>query len=212
MNNNKNAAAGGRRCVAFGAALLAGLARVELGVGLNSLAGLQVDVGECVKLESPGERLDCYERQVKRAQTAPAAPAAAAPPPPLAPRHRGRRAAAPRAARLRLRVPRQRGTSASRMRVSRAARLPAGPPLSGTITALREIVPNRWLDHARQRPGLAADLRRGRIRCRSANASRFAQRRASQQLSALGRRRERRHSSRAGALTCDSGARCRNSR
>jgi hypothetical protein len=40
---------------------------------------LTVDVGDCVKLKSPAERFECYERQVDAAETKrPAAPATAA--------------------------------------------------------------------------------------------------------------------------------------
>jgi len=43
---------------------------------------LTVDVGDCVKLKSPAERFECYERQVDAAETkSPAAPPAPAPAP-----------------------------------------------------------------------------------------------------------------------------------
>lgn len=131
MNNNKDGAAVGRSVLTFAAVFCTGLALSSSALG-QSNDSLNVDVGECVKLESPGERLDCYERQVKRAQTAPAAPAAAAPPPVAAPPPAAPSAQPPRSARV----------EDARVANGTPSREPAR---SGTITALREIVPNRWL-------------------------------------------------------------------
>jgi hypothetical protein len=136
MNNNKDGAVVGRSTLTF-ATLLAGLV-VASSASAQRSESLIVDVGECVKLESPGERLDCYERQVKRAQAAPAASAAAAPQPaPAAPS-----AAAPSAAAPSAQPQRNVRVEDARVANGTPSREPA---LSGTISALREIVPNRWL-------------------------------------------------------------------
>jgi hypothetical protein len=144
MDNNKNAAAAGRASLVFGAALLASLVVSGLAFGQQP-GGLRVDVGECVKLESPGERLDCYERQVKRAQTAPVAPPPAVVPPP--PAAAPPSVAAPRAAAPAPAAPSAPAARDVRVEDARVANDPpsSGPALRGTITALRETVPNRWL-------------------------------------------------------------------
>jgi hypothetical protein len=83
MNNHIEAAAT-RRDAAFLVSIVAGLLlpRALLGQPPESL---NVDVAECVKLESPGARLDCFEAQVQRARAgAPATPPAAAQSPPAA--------------------------------------------------------------------------------------------------------------------------------
>jgi hypothetical protein len=161
MNDKTVAAAAGRGQIAL---LILVAACAVPGVGLSQQTpSLMVDVGPCVGLQSPGERLDCYERQVQRAraQPAPAAapappaaspPAAAAPPSTAAPPAAAARvppAAAPQAA-----PPVARNDDGNRQtrRDARVeeARIAAGAEsegdkLEGTITALRERVPNAWL-------------------------------------------------------------------
>jgi pyruvate/2-oxoglutarate dehydrogenase complex dihydrolipoamide acyltransferase (E2) component len=152
MNNNKNVAAARHAIVVCGAALVAGLAVPSSAFGQQP-DGLEVDVAECVKLQSPGERLDCYERQVQRAQAARAAPGTAAPPPPAPPAvlqppapapppTAAPRAAAPAAAAPS--APAERNVRAEDARVANGDSADS-PALTGTIVALREIVPNRWL-------------------------------------------------------------------
>jgi hypothetical protein len=153
MSNNKNAAAVGRAFGICGAALVAGV--VVSGSALGQQPdGLEVDVAECVKLQSPGERLDCYERQVQRAQAARAAPPAAAAPPPAPPAVLQPPAAAPPAvAAPRAAAPAPAAPSAPsapaegdvRVEEARGGASSDNPALTGTIVALREIVPNRWL-------------------------------------------------------------------
>jgi hypothetical protein len=87
MDNNKTRAVVRRRSVAVAAAIFAVLAVPAATLGQQP-ESVVVDVGSCVKLTSPGERLDCYEEQVQRARAAaPVSPAppAAQPPPAAAP-------------------------------------------------------------------------------------------------------------------------------
>jgi hypothetical protein len=160
--NDRNGAAN-RRSIAAAAVVLTGLfASSALAQGAESLI---VDVGACVNLQSPGERLDCYEEQVARARTrpqtppsqartpapaaqAPAAappaaqpPAAAAAPPPAAPA-----AAAPSAEREASAGRRGRAddTQAEDARVQPGTSAATGT-VESAISALRETVPNAWL-------------------------------------------------------------------
>jgi hypothetical protein len=158
MNSNRDTAAVGRYTV-IAATILAGLSVSGPALGQQS-ESVTVDVGECVKLQSPGERLDCYEAQVQRAQQSqqaqpPAAPAPAAsspaparaptasPPPavataPAAPAP----AASPPAAQ-----PSRREVRVENARVANRGDSSAadGAAHTGTITALRERLPNSWL-------------------------------------------------------------------
>jgi hypothetical protein len=149
MNNNTDAAAVSRRRMAVAAAILAGLAVPGAVLGQQP-ESVTVDVGACVNLESPGERLDCYEEQVKRARAqAPLpspAPAATAPPARAAP------AAAPPAAPPPAAAPPASPSAPAGERQVRVenARVPNGGSsdelkLEGTIAALRETVPNAWV-------------------------------------------------------------------
>ena len=171
MNDNIGTAARGRWPMTIAAAFLAG-------PGLSSMAlsqqsdSVTVDVGECVKLKSPGERLDCYEAQVQRAQQGQpaAAPPAAVPPPPAAPPPAtARTPAAPPPAAARepaapppavatapaapaptaspAAEPSRRQVRIENARVANRGNSDAadGAAHTGTITALRERLPNSWL-------------------------------------------------------------------
>ena len=122
---------------------------------------VKIDVGDCVKLKSPGERLDCYERQVNAAEAQKAAtPATPAPPaqspgPSPAPTSTAPAAAAVPAAGAAAaaasspaasappsapaRPPQTHGSSSSKSEKA----LP--PDIVATITALRTMEPNTWL-------------------------------------------------------------------
>jgi hypothetical protein len=84
MNNNKDSTAAGRRGAGITAAILASLLVPGAAWGQQPQSVL-VDVGPCVNLVSPGERLDCYEEQVARARAQTPAPAQAAPAPSVTP-------------------------------------------------------------------------------------------------------------------------------
>lgn len=96
-----------------------------------------IDVSDCVDLKSPGERLDCFEREVEaqrrpvppagRASPAPAPPAPAAPAP-------AQREAVP--------APAPVANEPGRGRGRRAEALPA--EIVAKVTELRETVPNAW--------------------------------------------------------------------
>lgn len=66
------------------AATLAGAAAIHAAAAQAPAETVSVDVSECVKLTTPEERLDCFEKQVQSSRTNPAAPGATstAPPPP----------------------------------------------------------------------------------------------------------------------------------
>jgi hypothetical protein len=89
MNNYIEAAPTRRRAV-LAVSVVAGLLLPSALLGQQP-ESLNVDVAQCVKLESPGARLDCFEEQVQRARAdapvpapAPATPPAAAQSPPAA--------------------------------------------------------------------------------------------------------------------------------
>lgn len=128
MNNNTGAAAVGRRGIAVAAAILAGLAAPGAVVG-QPPESVIVDVGACVNLRSPGERLDCYEAQVERARAQP--PAAAAPSPAAPSASPG----APATERL---------DRVENVRVANSE-TSNGADFEAVITALRETVPNAWV-------------------------------------------------------------------
>jgi hypothetical protein len=130
-----------------------------------------VDVGACVSLKSPGERLDCYEEQVQRARAqaaaSPAPPAALPPaalPPAAAPPAATPPAAASSAVTPQAPVPQAVAApapaapsaspaaerSGRRVRVENARVSSEGSSgeaneFEGVITALRETVPNAWV-------------------------------------------------------------------
>jgi pyruvate/2-oxoglutarate dehydrogenase complex dihydrolipoamide acyltransferase (E2) component len=166
-NKNMQAAIVGHRGIGAATAILA--LAVSSAVSSQQPESLLVDVGACVDLQSPGERLDCYEEQVARARSrapAPArdpgaqAPAAAAPttPPPTAPPAAAARtvpapAAAPPSAAApsaRREAPAERPARGENAQVE-DARIPAGTSsldggtVESTISALRETVPNAWM-------------------------------------------------------------------
>jgi hypothetical protein len=148
-NKNMRTAIVGHRSIGAATAILA--LAVSSAVSSQQPESLIVDVGVCVDLQSPGERLDCYEEQVARARSrAPAprdpgaqAPAAAAPttPPPTAP---------PAAAARTVPAPAERPARGENAQVE-DARVTAGTPsldggtVESTIAALRETVPNSWM-------------------------------------------------------------------
>jgi hypothetical protein len=107
--------------------------------------GVTIDVSDCVELEKPGERLDCFERQLEAQRQAAPAPTAASPAPaPTAPAptasapapERARTAAAPDAVET-IRTPRGR-------RARQEAAEAPGREIVAVVTALRETVPNTW--------------------------------------------------------------------
>jgi len=118
--------------------------------------GVTIEVGECVKLASPGERLDCYERQVNAAgaRTVPptAPPASAAPsaspdlPPAAAPPAAAAAAAAPAAVAQPAAAPAVVAQPAAAPAATESLPAKTRPPeVTGTITALRKAQPNSWV-------------------------------------------------------------------
>jgi hypothetical protein len=119
---------------------------------------VMIDVSSCVDLEKPGERLDCFERQLEaqrrleaqrqaapaasRTEQAPAAPAPAArtAPAPVTPAPAPAREAAPTATPTPSAVETIRGPR----RRQQEAEAPAREILA-VVTDLRETVPNTWL-------------------------------------------------------------------
>jgi hypothetical protein len=102
---------------------------------------LTVEVGQCVDLPTPEQRLACFEAQVEAARSAPAAPAPAAQgnPSPAAPAAAGAAAgtAAAAATTTTVTVPPDTG---------RRDRDDEDPPdIVASVTALRETVPNAQL-------------------------------------------------------------------
>ena len=112
--------------------------------------GLAVEVGDCVKLQSPAERFECYEKQVDAAQRERAEPGAVVTPPaPAAAAPAAAAAAAPAAA-----APAAAPASAA----ATAVVLQAEPTeFAGTISALREIEPRNYLITLDNGQGLAPD-------------------------------------------------------
>ena len=138
------------------AAITGGLAGVQPALAQDS-DRLAVDLGECVDLQSPEERFECYENRVEAARRE---PSDAAPPPEPQSRSeaRPRAPAAP--------APQGDRPSAGSARAQSAPRQDAAPAprnaqrsdsdearedaeerteLIGTIAALRETVPNSYL-------------------------------------------------------------------
>jgi hypothetical protein len=161
MNNNKITAAVGRTRIAAAVAILAALAAPGATLGQQPESVI-VDVGACVNLKSPGERLDCYEEQVQRARAqasvSPPPPPAAVPPAVTLPAAAPPAAASPAAAPQVVAVPVPAAPSASpgaqasgrRVRVENARVASGGSSddseqYEGVITALRETVPNAWV-------------------------------------------------------------------
>ena len=174
MNNNKAAAAVGRGRIAAAAVILAALAVASPTLGQQAESVI-VDVGACVKLSSPGERLDCYEEEVQRAQArAPVSPAPPAPVPPAvapsaaaappvaapvtappatappAPAPQAVAAPAPAAPTASPGAPageRRVRVESARVRRGESSRESSGESdtFEGVITALRETVPNAWV-------------------------------------------------------------------
>jgi len=103
--------------VALTAAIVGGVGiQAGLAQGADSVT---IDVGECVNLQSPEERFACYERNVKAASSAPAA------------------------------VPPAGAREADSDAAPAPAPAPSGEPdpqeFVGTVTALRETVPNSYV-------------------------------------------------------------------
>src|SRR5215469_10399821 len=63
-----------RGYVAPTAAIALCLLGLRVACGQDAAPSVIIDVGDCVSLKSPGERLDCYERHVEAAKHAAAAP------------------------------------------------------------------------------------------------------------------------------------------
>ncbi len=119
-----------------------------------------IDVGDCVSLKSPGERLDCYERHVeaakRRSETSPApTPEASAAPTPA---EGGATSPSPASAP----TPAAPATAPSALAAGAAVAAPAvatvhaptpqtappvaqPPEIAATVTELHETVPNAWL-------------------------------------------------------------------
>ena len=133
------------------AVVTAGLVLVPAAQG-QPADNVTIDVSGCVALEKPGERLDCFERQLEAerqraaaASRSPAAPApaasapvvpASAPPAPASPPREAARTAAPAPA------------AVETLRGRRGREEPAEQPnreLVAVVTELRETVPNTWL-------------------------------------------------------------------
>jgi hypothetical protein len=106
-----------------------------------------IDVGSCVNLEKPGERLDCFERQLEaQGQTAPeasrtgqtpATPARTAPSPAATPAPA--REAAPTATATPDAV-----ESIRERRTRREEAAAPGREITAVVTDLRESIPNTW--------------------------------------------------------------------
>ena len=104
-----------------------------------------IDVGDCVKLKSPGERLDCYERQVSAAEAKKAA-AAAAPAPAAAPPAPRPAVPPPTAAAAAAVAPAAVATANAETHPTSPAGTSGQPgEVVATIKELRETVPNAWL-------------------------------------------------------------------
>ena len=103
-----------------------------------------VEVGECVNLQSPEERFACYERQVDAARTARA---------PL--RRASNTAASDSVTDAR---PARGGNAAPRRQ--RRAEATEPQEFVATVTGVRRDRAEQLRDHARQRSGLAPDVRR----------------------------------------------------
>jgi hypothetical protein len=151
-----------RRSVSFAASARTAVALAVFGSGVHSVLAqdnVTIDARQCQKLESPADRLECYERQVNAAapQTQAGAPASPAPqaPAPAAP---AARSAAPSVA----------AATAPPVASTQAAPSNASPPATsgpathssaektpdnttaqseivGTVTALSRTVPDAWL-------------------------------------------------------------------
>ena len=110
--------------------------------------GVTIDVGDCVKLTSPGERFDCYERQVNAADAKKAAtpPAASSAPSPVPMAAAGAAAVAP-AAVSPTAVPSAPATAKPETQSSSSGKSERDvpPDIVATISELRETVPNSWL-------------------------------------------------------------------
>lgn len=159
-----------KRSVSFAASARAAVALAVLGSGAHSVLAqdnVTIDARQCQKLESPADRLECYERQVNAASPhtqsgAPATPAPQAPAPAAPPASAARSAAPPAAAATAAPVASAHATPATPPNASPAA--PSAPAThssaeknSGSgnttapseivakVTALSRTVPDAWL-------------------------------------------------------------------
>jgi hypothetical protein len=142
---------GKRRCEERCLAVACAAAALALGPparGQES-GGVTIDVSDCVELEKPGERLDCFERQLEaQRQAAPAADAGGSPS--AAAGAPASTAASPAPARdsARSAIPAPDAVETVRDPRGRRARQEAaeapGREIVAVVTELRETVPNTW--------------------------------------------------------------------
>jgi hypothetical protein len=163
MNNNYSPTCKLRLAGTIAVALLAGLGLAP--AAAQQPAPVTIEVSRCVDLKAPGERLDCFEREVaaQRSAAPPAQPAPAAAPPgaappapttPAATAPAARPAAAPPVAEPRqetIRAATPAPPTVNERRSSRtdsreqAAAARAALAFTATVTELRETVPNTYL-------------------------------------------------------------------
>jgi hypothetical protein len=131
------------------AVVAAGLVVLQPAIQGQEPDNVTIDVSDCVALEKPGERLDCFERQLEaQRRAAPAtnstAPARAAPAPaapaPTTPASPAPTAAARETARTAISAP----DAVEEIRGRRGREEPAGREIVAVVTELRETVPNTW--------------------------------------------------------------------
>jgi hypothetical protein len=144
---------GKRRCEERCLAVACAAAALALGPPARGQepGAITIDVSDCVELEKPGERLDCFERQLEgRRQSTPAADAGGSPsaaasaPAPTAPAP----APAPTREAARTAIPAPDAVETIREPRGRRARQEAaeapGREIVAVVTELRETVPNTW--------------------------------------------------------------------
>ena len=161
MRKRVMSAANGRAAIAL-TAVVVGLCGIQSVLAQGSVT---IDVGDCIKLKSPEERLACYERQVDAAAPQKAAPpaappaahSAASPAPTAVPPATASQAAAPSAAAAAVPAaaatvpPATAASSAPAAAKETQSSSSAGnskeppPDIVATITALHETVPNAFV-------------------------------------------------------------------
>jgi hypothetical protein len=133
------------RCRAAAAVLLA--AALAPAVHAQETGRVLIDVGNCVELNAPGERLDCFEREVAAHRpAAPGTPASAPAPAAPAPTASVPAASPPAAQRIGIPPAAAPAPAAAETRRDRREREeePARQEIVATVTDLRVGLPNAW--------------------------------------------------------------------
>ncbi len=145
---NRDKTGGTIGCASFALlAVIGGSVGARTALGQHA-AEVTVDIGECVKLEAPDERLACYGRHVdaavKQNNAAPSTPPALLPAIPAAGSASASAPAAPPSSATAATPPRD---SSAREQKPKSADGPAAESSSivATVTALKETVPNAYL-------------------------------------------------------------------